>query len=251
MRLLNKVALITGGGSGIGRATALLFAKEGAKIAINTKSNSGQDVANEIKNLGSPSIFIQGGVEDPVSADRMVSETVKAFGRLDILFNNAGILVPGRVDNISLEDWERTMAVNVRGIFLVSRAAIEQMKKQGGGVIVNTASAIWEKGGKDRAAYATSKGAVVSLTKTMAVDYASYNIRVNCVVPGAIDTKFLHQRLLEVGGLCGEEEGRKKMAAMNPLGRIGRPEDIASGVLFLASDEASWITGIALPITGG
>jgi NAD(P)-dependent dehydrogenase (short-subunit alcohol dehydrogenase family) len=248
LRFVNKVALITGGGSGIGRATALLFAQEGAKVAINDKSNSGQDVANEIKSLGSQSIFIQGGVEDPISAERMVAETIKAFGRLDILFNNAGILVPGRVDNISLEDWERTMAVNVRGVFLVSRYAIEHLRKQGGGVIVNTASSIWEKGGKNRSAYATSKGAVVTLTKSMAADYASDNIRVNCVVPGAIDTKFLNQRLLELGGF---EEGRKALAAANPLGRIGRPEDIASGVLYLASDEASWVTGIALKITGG
>ena len=248
MRFENKVVLITGGGSGIGRTTALLFAQEGAKVAINDKSNSGQDVANEIKNSGSKSIFIQGGVEDPISAGRMVAETIKAFGRLDILFNNAAILVPGRVDNISLENWERTMADNVGGVFLVSRYAIEHMRKQGGGVIVNTASAIWEKGLKNRAAYATSKGAVVTLTKSMAADYSSDNIRVNCVCPGAIDTKFLHQRLLELGGL---DKGRKAIAATNPLGRIGRPEDIASGVLFLASDESSWITGIALKITGG
>lgn len=249
MRLAGKVALITGSGSGIGRATAILFAREGAKVAVNSKSNSGQEVVKEIVKIGGQAIFVQGRVEDPSVAERLVTETVKAFGRLDVLFNNAALLVPGSVDSISLEDWEQSMAVNVRGIFLVSKFAIMQMRKQGGGVIISTmGGGPPNKGLKNRAAYSASKGAVWALTKAMAADYASENIRVNCVCPGAVDTPFLHERLRELGGL---EAGRKAIAAQTPLGRIGKPEDIAAGVLYLASDEAAFVTGAALTIDGG
>jgi NAD(P)-dependent dehydrogenase (short-subunit alcohol dehydrogenase family) len=248
MRFEGKVVLITGGGSGIGRATAMSFAEEGAKVVINDVSDHGQGVVNEITKAGGIAIFVKGSVENASDAERMVDETIKAFGRLDILFNNAGLLIQGRVDSLSLEDWDRTMAVNVRGMFLVSKHAVVQMRKQGGGAIINCASNIVLKALKNRVAYSASKGAVVALTKAMATDHASENIRVNCVLPGPIDTPLLRNRLREMGDL---EEEQKKIAAQTPIGRIGKPEDVAAGILYFASDEASFVTGMALVIDGG
>ncbi len=186
MRLKDKVAIITGASVGIGQSTALLFAREGAKVAINSQSERGAAVAEQINGAGGQAIFVQGSVEEPADAQRIVERTVEEFGRLDILVNNAGVLIPGTVDNTSLEDWERTMAVNVRGVFLMSKLAVQQMLRQGGGVIVHNASVAAVKGLKDRASYAASKGAVAALTNAMAVDYVDKKIRVNCVNPARL-----------------------------------------------------------------
>ena len=167
MRLKDKVAIITGASVGIGQSTALLFAREGAKVAINSQSERGAAVAEQINGAGGQAIFVQGSVEELADAQRIVERTVEEFGRLDILVNNAGVLIPGTVDNTSLEDWERTMAVNVRGVFLMSKLAVQQMLRQGGGVIVHNASVAAVKGLKDRASYAASKGAVAALTKAI------------------------------------------------------------------------------------
>ncbi len=248
MRLKDKVAIITGASVGIGQSTALLFAREGAKVAINSQSERGAAVAEQINGAGGQAIFVQGSVEEPADAQRIVERTVEEFGRLDILVNNAGVLIPGTVDNTSLEDWERTMAVNVRGVFLMSKLAVQQMLRQGGGVIVHNASVAAVKGLKDRASYAASKGAVAALTKAMAVDYVDKKIRVNCVNPGTTLTPSLQDR---INAFDDPEEAKKMFVSRQPMGRLGEPEEIAAGILYLASDEASFVTGVALNIDGG
>jgi NAD(P)-dependent dehydrogenase (short-subunit alcohol dehydrogenase family) len=248
MRLEGKSALITGGSVGIGRATGLLFAREGAAVAINSQSDRGRKVADEIVQAGGNAIFIQGRVEEPADAERMVSETISAFGRLDVLFNNAGIVVPGRVDNTSVDDWDRSMAVNVRGVFLVSKFAVIQMQQQGGGVIIHNASVAAVKGLKERGPYSASKGAVLALTKAMAADYIGQNIRVNCINPGTTDTPSLQDR---INAFDDPEAARKDFIARQPMGRLGTSEEMAAAVLYLASDDAAFVTGTTINVDGG
>jgi NAD(P)-dependent dehydrogenase (short-subunit alcohol dehydrogenase family) len=181
-------------------------------------------------------------------AERAVAETVKAFGRLDILFNNAGIVIPGRIDNTSEEDWDRTMAVNLKGVFLTSKYAIPEMRKNGGGVIIHNASVVALKGVKDRAPYSASKGGVWALTKAMAADYISDNIRVNCICPGTTYTPSLQQR---IDAFPDPEAALASFIARQPMGRLGTEEEIAAAVLYLASDEAAFVTGTTLLIDGG
>ena len=248
MRLKDKVALITGASVGIGRHTALLFAREGAKVVVNSQSTRGASVEEEITGAGGQAIFVQGRVEEPADAQRLVERAVQRFGRLDVLVNNAGVVLPGTVDNTSIEDWDSTLAVNVRGVFLVSKFTAQQMLKQGGGVIVHNASVAGVKGLRDRAAYSASKGAVVALTKAMAADYVDKNIRVNCVNPGTTLTPSLQDR---INAFDDPEEAKKMFIARQPMGRLGEPDEIAAGILFLASDEASFATGAILNIDGG
>jgi meso-butanediol dehydrogenase/(S,S)-butanediol dehydrogenase/diacetyl reductase len=248
MRFKDKVVLITGASVGIGHRAAVLFAREGAAVAVNSQSARAEAVSSEITESGGRSLFIQGRVEEPDDAQRMVDETVKTFGRLDILVNNAGVVVPGRVDNCSIEDWDHTMAVNTRGVFLVSRAAARQMLEQGGGVIIHNASIAGVKGLKDRASYSASKGAVVALTKAMALDYVDKNIRVNCVNPGTTLTPSLQDR---IDAFDDPVAAKQMFISRQPMGRLGEPDEIAHGILFLASDEASFVTGALLNIDGG
>ena len=193
-------------------------------------------------------IYIQGDVSCAADAERAVAETVKAFGKLDILFNNAGIVIPGRIDNTSEEDWDRTMAVNLKGVFLTSKYAIRQMRNNGGGVIIHNTSVVATKGVKDRGAYAASKGGVWALTKAMAADYISENIRVNCICPGTTYTPSLQQR---IEASPDPKTALADFIARQPMGRLGREEEIAAGVLYLASDDAAFITGTTLLIDGG
>ena len=248
MRLKNKVALITGASVGIGRHAALLFAREGAAVSVNSQSNRGESVARQITEAGGAALFIQGKVEDPIDAKRMIDQTVEVFGRLDILVNNAGIVLPGTLDNTTIEDWDRTMAVNTRGVFLVSRFAVHQMLKQGGGTIIHNGSIAGIKGLKDRLAYSASKGAVVALTRAMAIDYVDKNIRVNCVNPGTTLTPSLQER---IDAFDDPVAAKEMFVSRQPMGRLGTPEEIASGILYLVSDEASFVTGAVLNIDGG
>ena len=248
MRLENKVALVTGASVGIGRHTALLFAREGAKVAVNSQSSRGEAVVEEIAAAGGEAIFVQGRVEEEGDARGMVARTVDEFGRLDVLVNNAGIVVPDNMENAGVEDWENTMAVNVRGVFLMSKFALQQMLRQGGGAIVHNASVAAVKGLKDRTSYTASKGAVAALTRAMAADYVGRNIRVNCVNPGTTLTPSLQDR---INAFDDPEEAKKMFISRQPMGRLGRPAEIAAGILFLASDEASFITGQVLNIDGG
>jgi NAD(P)-dependent dehydrogenase (short-subunit alcohol dehydrogenase family) len=249
MRLANKVALITGGASGIGRATALLFAREGAAVSVvDLDEVEGQAVAHKIVNAGGQAIFLRCDVSQATDCQRAVQQTVDGLGGLDILFNNAGIIRRASVLETSEEEWDRVMAINVKSVFLLSKVAIPVMAQAGGGVIINTASGWGLVGGRKAAAYCASKGAVVLLTKAMALDHAEQNIRVNCICPGDTDTPMLRDEARQLG----ESDQRfLAEAAQRPLQRIGRPEDIAQAALYLASDAASFVTGTTLVVDGG
>jgi len=249
VRLQGKVALITGAGVGIGRATAILFAKEGAKVGINSLTpDHGEETLRRVREAGGEGIYIQGDISRAADAERAVAETVRAFGKLDILFNNAGIVIPGRIDNTSEEDWDRTMAVNLKGVFLASKYAVRQMQRNGGGVIIHNASVVALKGVKDRAPYTASKGGVWALTKAMAADYIGEKIRVNCICPGTTYTPSLQQR---IDSSPDPEAALANFISRQPMGRLGKEEEIAAGVLYLASDEGAFITGATLLIDGG
>ncbi len=249
MNFSNKVVLITGSGAGIGRATAVLFAKQGAKVVVNDLiPKRGEETLNLVKKAGAEGIFIQSDISVAADAERMIKETIKAFGRVDILVNNAGIIVPGRVDNIGEEDIDKVLRVNVKGVFLVSKYAVLEMKKAGGGVIVNIASVAALKGIADRSAYSASKGAVLSLTRAMATDYIRDNIRANCVCPGTTYTPALEERMRT---LPDPEAARAAFIARQPMGRLGKDEEIAQAILFAACDEASYMNGSIISIDGG
>jgi NAD(P)-dependent dehydrogenase (short-subunit alcohol dehydrogenase family) len=249
MQLSGKVALITGGASGIGRATALLFAREGAAVAIaDLNAQAGEAVANEIAQSGGRGFFESADVTRAADCRRLVHRAIREFGRIDILFNNAGIIRRATILDLSEEDWDRVMAVNVKSIYLLSREVIPHMQRQGGGSIINTASGWGLAGGAKAAVYCASKGAVVLLTKAMAVDHGPQKIRVNCICPGDTDTGMLRVEAQQLG----EANDRFLAdAAKRPLGRVGSPDEIAQAVLYLASDASSFVTGTALVVDGG
>ncbi|KAF0197634.1 MAG: short-chain dehydrogenase/reductase sdr [Bacillota bacterium] len=246
----NQAVLITGAGAGIGRKTAVLFAERGAKVAVNDlrASAGGEETLQLVRNLGAEGIFVAGDVSVALDAEKMVNETVSAFGKIDILINNAGIVLPGRVDNMSEDDFDRTMRVNVKGAFLVAKYAVLEMKKRGGGAIVNIASVAALKGIQDRSAYCASKGALVSLTRAMAADYLKENIRVNCVCPGTTYTPSLEER---IQAHKDPEAMRAEFISRQPMGRLGKEEEIAHAVLFACCAEAAFMNGSIVSIDGG
>lgn len=248
-RLTGKVALITGGASGIGRATAMLFAREGATVVIaDVNKAAGNETAQQILNAGGRAIFELTDVTKNVDCERIVQRAVREFGEINILFNNAGIIRRASVVELSEEDWDRVMAVNLKAIFLLSRLVIPIMIKARGGSIINTASGWGMAGGPRAAAYCASKGAVVLMTKALAVDHGAAKVRVNCICPGDTDTAMLRSEAQQLG----ENESRfLAESARRPLGRIGSPEEIAKAVLYLASDAASFVTGTAMVVDGG
>jgi len=245
MNLEGKTAIVTGAGAGIGEATVKLLAGKGVNVVCNDILETGQKVVEDIKAASGKAIFLQGDVSDESFVQQLVTRAVHEYEQLDIIVNNAGIVVPGRIDNTSSEDWDRTMAVNVRGVYLVSRFAIPHLRKTQG-VIVNVASAVAHMGAKDRAAYTASKGALVSLTRAMAVDYMDDKIRVNCISPGTTDTPSLRERLAK---LPDPEAARKQFIERQPLRRFGLPEEIAEGILYLITAE--FCTGACLSVDGG
>jgi NAD(P)-dependent dehydrogenase (short-subunit alcohol dehydrogenase family) len=254
MRLDRKVALITGAGAGIGRATALLFAEEGAKVVVqDVKTTAAEETVQLIMKAGGEAVAIDGDVTSRVDAEAMVKKAVETYGRLDVLFNNAGIWRGGTILDISEEDWDRTIDVNVKGIYLVSRYAVQQMMRQEGGSIINAASVAALRGSPMSAAYNASKGAVLLLTKCMALDFGRYGIRVNCTCPGVIETQMADE-LLTYRSL-GDDDRKQALLETyeerHASGRLGRPEEVATVVLFLASDESSFVTGAAWPVDGG
>ena len=247
--LEGKKALITGGASGIGRAAALLFAHEGAAVAVvDLNEAGGQAVVDRIRGEGGRAIFIRCDVTQAGDCRRTVEQTVADFGGLDVLFNNAGIIRRATVVDADEADWDRIMAVNVKSVFLMSKVAVSVMAAAGGGAIVNTASGWGLVGGQKAAAYCASKGAVVLLTKAMALDHGPHGIRVNCICPGDTDTAMLRQEAAQLG-----EPVDRFLAdsAQRPLGRLGRPEEVAQAALYLVSDAASFVTGAALVVDGG
>ena len=249
MRLANKVVLITGGTSGIGEASALLFAKEGAKIAIAGRNEKrGHSVTEQILKEGGSAIFIRTDVRKSGECRRAVDETVHAFGRLDILVNNAGIFYPHTALDCTEEEWDLQIDINLKGTFLMSKSALPGMIQQGSGVIINNSSGWGIVGGDAAVAYCASKGGVVLLTKAMAIDHGRQGIRVNCICPGDVDTPMLPEDA-RMRGLKWKDY--LAGCSNRPLGRIGTANEIAKAVLFLASDDSSFMTGAALVVDGG
>ena len=249
MRLGNRVALITGGTSGIGKATALLFAQEGAQVAITGRNEArGQEVVNQIKQANSAAIFIRSDVRCADQCRQAVEETLRVFGRLDILFNNAGVFYPNTVLDCTEEEWDLTIDINLKGTYWMCKFALPTMIAQGSGVIINNASGWGLVGGNEAAAYCAAKGGVVLMTKAMAIDHSQQGIRVNCVCPGDVETPMLTEDA-QLRGMTWE--AYLTQAARRPMGRIGRPDEIAKAVLFLASDDSSFMSGAALAVDGG
>jgi NAD(P)-dependent dehydrogenase (short-subunit alcohol dehydrogenase family) len=248
VQLSGKAAIITGGAGGIGRSTALLFSREGAAVSIVDLNPEGEKLAREINDAGGRALFTSANVTSGADCRRVVERTVQEFGGVHILFNNAGVIRRASVIETSEPEWDAVIAVNVKSIFFMCREVIPVMARAQGGSIINTASGWGLVGGERAAAYCASKGAVVLMTKAMALDHGRQNIRVNCLCPGDTDTAMLRSEARQLG----EEESRFLSAsARRPLGRIGRPEEIAGAALFLASDAASFVTGTALVVDGG
>jgi NAD(P)-dependent dehydrogenase (short-subunit alcohol dehydrogenase family) len=249
MRLENKVALITGGTSGIGEATAVLFAREGAKVTITGRDEKrGRAVVEKITNDGGKAIFIRSDVRHAEDCRAAIDETLLAFGRLDILFNNAGVFFPHTAVECTEEEWDLQMDINLKGTFLMSKAALPRMIEQHSGVIINNSSGWGMAGGDSAVAYCASKGGVVLLSKAMAIDHGRQGIRVNCICPGDVDTPMLPEDA-RLRGLKWEDY--LAGCADRPMGRIGTSDEIAKAALFLASDESSFMTGAALVVDGG
>jgi NAD(P)-dependent dehydrogenase (short-subunit alcohol dehydrogenase family) len=247
MKLRGKVALITGAGSGIGRATAILFAREGAKVVVvDYNEATARETAELIKKSGGEAIFIKADVSNSEDVRKMIERAVQEYGRLDILYNNAGIEgQQAPTAECPEENFERVISVNLRGVFLGMKYGIQQMLKQGGGVIINTASVAGMVGFAGLPAYCASKGGVIQLTRTAALEYATMNIRINAICPGVIWTPMVER-------FTGKrEEMIKQFSEIQPVKRMGRPEEVAALALFLASEDSSFITGAAITIDGG
>lgn len=248
MRLKDKTAIVTGGGAGIGRGIALMFAKEGANVIIaDWKADGGEQTVNDIIANGGLALFVQVDVSRAEDTQRMVETAVEAWNRLDILVNNAGIVHVGSATNTSVEEWDRVLNINLKGVFLCAKAAIPAMKASGGGAIVNIASVGGLVGPAEMVAYGSAKAGVLNLTRQLAVDYGPDNIRVNSICPGTISTE-MHR------AFYSEEEAEQVLtewAQMRPLRRVGTPRDIAYAALYLASEEANFVTGANLIVDGG
>lgn len=248
-RLKDKVAIVTGGGSGIGRAIVLALASEGGMVALLGRRRQPLDeVVNEVAKAGGQAMAVTADVTRSLDAYRAVEDTEKAFGQVNVLVNNAGALSVSSVESVTEEDWDRVLATNLKGPFLMSRAALPAMRRAGGGSIINVGSVLGLVAMRDRAAYCASKGGLTLLTRAMALDHAKEGIRVNCICPAIVETDLVRDLFSKT------EEGRQARdarIATLPLGRFGRPTDLAGLAVFLASDESSWMTGTAIPVDGG
>jgi len=249
MRLAGKVAIVTGAGAGIGRATALLFAAEGAKVVVaDCDPQMGAETVSLIKQEGGEATFVQVDVSKVADAERMAKAAVETYGKLDILVNNAGIYMQANALETTEEGWDRIMDVNLKGVFLCSKYCLPEMIKGGGGTIVNIGSEAGIVGIKNQVAYNVSKSGVIALTKSTAIDFAAHNIRVNCVCPGTTETPLVKAALEKAPDPVA---ARRAVEESRPANRLGRPEEIAAGILYLASDESPYATGAILSIDGG
>jgi NAD(P)-dependent dehydrogenase (short-subunit alcohol dehydrogenase family) len=245
VRIENRVAVVTGGSTGIGRATALLFGREGARVVVaDYHEKGGRETVRLLEESGSRGLFVPTDVSNPVQVNAMVEKTLQSYGRIDILFNNAGVLFMGTVLDTGLEDWRRVMDINLTGTYLCSRAVLPHMIEGGGGSIINmTSSTGAHDAAAGIAAYVASKGGVALLTRCMAIDHAEQNVRVNALAPGPTDTDMLRDNLT-----AAQLEAFQNSF---PMRRLGRPEELAAAALFLASDEASFVTGAIIAVDGG
>ncbi|SDJ17299.1 SDR family NAD(P)-dependent oxidoreductase [Salimicrobium halophilum] len=240
MRLKDKVAVVTGGSSGIGEHTVRLFVEEGAKVVISdVNDEKGQALAKE---LGDATVYQHADVAKEEDVEKLIQKAVDQFGKLDILFSNAGIGSLSPTHELSAEDWKQVLSINLDGVFYGAKHAVKAMKESGGGSIINTASILGHVGQAQTSPYSASKGAVVNLTRTLGIEYAQEHIRVNAVCPGYIETPLLEQL---------DDEMKQHLISLHPIGRLGRSEEVAKAVLFLASDDASFVTGTSLLVDGG
>ncbi|WP_230940207.1 SDR family NAD(P)-dependent oxidoreductase [Burkholderia pseudomultivorans] len=242
MRFENKVAIVTGGASGIGAATARAFAREGARVVIADLADNGAELAAELIDQGGHALYVQTDVTDSDDVQELIARTVQVYGRVDVMFANAGVAIDNRIDSLDEAAWKKTLDINLTGVYLCNKYAIQQMLKQGGGTIVNCGSIHSHVGKSGVTAYAAAKGGVKLLTQTLAIDYGQQNIRVNAVCPGYIDTPLLKNM---------SQDTKRALVALHPMGRLGRAEEVANAVLFLASDEASFVNGSSLLVDGG
>ena len=248
MRLEGKVALITGGGSGMGMVAAKLFAAEGAKVVLtDVVDDTGEKVRGEIEEAGGDAVYVHADVSRESDAEAMVAAGVDRYGRLDVLYNNAGVMLgdDGSVDSTSEEIWDRTLGINVKGVAFGCKYGVPAMIAAGGGSIINVASFVaWMGAATSQTAYTASKGAVLAMTREIAVEYARKGIRCNALCPGPIDTPLLAE-------LLSDPERRQRRFVHIPMGRLGRAEELAKAALFLASDDSSYMTGASLIVDGG
>jgi len=245
-RLRGKIAILTGAGTGIGRACALALAREGAQlILVGRRTDLLEEVARQIPDS---SIVISADLTKAREIDRVIAETAARCGGFNVLINNAGVLHIGTAEQITEAQWDETFAINVKGLWLLSRAALPQLRQAGGGSIINMASVLGINGARNRASYAPSKGAVVLLTKCMAIDHGHENIRVNAICPSFIETDLT---AAVINQAPDPEAVRRERTAVHPIGRLGQPEDVAGLAVYLASDESAWVTGATFPVDGG
>ncbi len=242
MRLDKKVAIITGGGSGIGKAIAQAFVREGASVVIAGRDQ--EKLERAMQEIGPNCLSCAADVSKRVDVENLVKAAAEKFGQINILVNNAAVLLPGTAESLSEEDFDQTFSINVRGVWLLSRAVLPHMRAAGGGSIINIASVLSSVGARNRVAYAASKGAVLAMTKAMALDHAAEKIRVNCICPGIVETEM-------VAKFNTDEDLRRQRLAWHPAGRFGQPEEIGSAAVYLAGDESAWTTGTALSVDGG
>ena len=242
MRLAGKTAIVTGGGSGIGKAIAAAFVREGAQVVICGRD--ARKLEQAAAEIGPQCLAVAADVSHADDINRLVDQTVRKFKWLDIVVNNAGVLLAGTAESLTDEQWEQTYRTNVRAVWQLSRAALPHLRAAGHGSIINIASVLSSLGARNRVAYAASKGAVLAMSRAMALDHAEENIRINCICPGIVETEM-------VAAFSLDEKARQQRIAAHPMGRFGQPADIAGLAVFLASAEASWITGAAFTADGG
>jgi NAD(P)-dependent dehydrogenase (short-subunit alcohol dehydrogenase family) len=242
MRLSGKIAIITGGGSGIGKAIAIAFVREGAKVVIAGRDS--KKLERAAAEIGGECLAVSADVSNASGVQKLVSATLERFKQINVLVNNAAVLLPGTAESLSEEDFDQTFNINVRGLWLMSRAVLPHMRAASSGSIVNIASVLGMVGARNRVAYSASKGAVMAMTKALALDHAAENIRVNCIAPGIVATEMVEK-------FNTDEAARRQREAMHPMGRFGQPEDVARAAVFLASDESGWTTGSVLTVDGG
>jgi NAD(P)-dependent dehydrogenase (short-subunit alcohol dehydrogenase family) len=248
-RLVGKMAVITGGGTGIGQAIALAFAREGARVAVAGRRMAKlQETVELLRKAGADALALECDVTLAADTERVFKTAEERFGKVNVLVNNAGTLSVSTVESISEADWDRVMSTNVKGPFLMSRAVLPAMRRAGGGSIINIGSVLGIAAIRDRAAYCASKGGVTMLTKAMALDHAQDNIRVNCLCPSIVKSEMTQNLFAETE--AGRKAREDRLATI-PLGRFGKPHDIAGLAVFLASDESSWMTGTVIPVDGG